>query len=118
MVSARQVSNQFRRLVVSVLLVSLLWLVAAPIAQADSASGAPESTREKQKTVYEGKRNVVNSPGEPATINRSTNANASTASSKTSETVKADRSDRSETAIEQLGDRIKDTFDNFKERVD
>ena len=116
MVSARQVSNQFRRLVVSVLLVSLLWLVAAPIAQADS--GAPDSTSEKQKTVYEGKRNVVNSPGEPATVNRSTNANASTASSKTSETVKADRSDRSETAIEQLGDRVKDTFDNFKEQVD
>lgn len=110
MVSARQIFNHVRRIVVSVLLVSLLWLMAAP-AQADSVSGAPKSPSEKQKTVYEGKRNVVNSPGEPATANKSTNANTSTASSKTPETVKTDLP---ENAIEQLGDRIKDTFDNFK----
>ena len=114
MVSARQIFNDFRRIVVSALLVSLLWLVAAP-AQASHAPGAPESPSEKQKTLYEGKRNVVNSLGEPATVNKSTNANASTAASKTSETVKADRTGN---AIEQLGDRIKDTFENFKERVD
>ncbi len=112
---SRQIFNHFRQIVVSVLLVSLLWLMAAP---AQAVSGAPDSPSEKQKTVYEGKRNVVNSPGEPATVNRSTNANASTASSKTPESVKTDRYDRTETAIEQLGDRIKDTFDNFKDRVD
>jgi len=115
MVSARQVFNHVRRMFVSALLVGLLCLMAAPIAQAGSASGAPANPSEKQKTTYEGKRNVVNSPGEPATANKSTNANSSTASSKTPETVQADRT---ETAIEQLGDRVKETFDSFKSRVD
>ena len=38
MVSARQIFNHFRQIVVSVLLVSLLWLMAAP---AQAVSGAP-----------------------------------------------------------------------------
>jgi hypothetical protein len=67
------VSNLLRRVVLVVMLVGLLLIGGNP-AQAGSAPGAPENPSEKQKTLYEGKRNVVVSDGEPATPNRSTNA--------------------------------------------
>jgi hypothetical protein len=67
------ISDLLRRVVLVVMLVGLLLLNGNP-AQAGSSPGAPENPNEKQKTLYEGKRNVVVSDGEPATPNRSTNA--------------------------------------------
>ncbi|MGV0029301.1 hypothetical protein [Phormidesmis priestleyi] len=66
------ISDLLRRVMLVVMLVGLL-LLGGP-AQAGSAPGAPENPSEKQKTLYEGKRNVVVNEGEPATPNRSTNA--------------------------------------------
>lgn len=114
MVSVRSIFNHLRRVVVSVLLMSLLFFAIAPAAQADYAPGAPDSPSEKQKTLYEGKRNVVNSPGEPAKANLSTNANKSSASSRTPETVKNNRQERTESAIDKLVNKVEDTFDSFK----
>ncbi len=116
MISARSIFNHFRRVVVSVLLMGLLLSAIAPAAQADYAPGAPDSPNEKQKTLYEGNRNVVNSPGEPAKANLSTNANTSSASSRTSETVKNNPQDRAETAIDKLVNKVEDTFDSFKKQ--
>ncbi len=116
MASVRSVFNHLRQIVVSTLLMGLLLFAIAPAAQAEYAPGAPENPSEKQKTLYEGKRNVVNSPGEPAKANLSTNANTSSASSRTSETVKANGQDQAETAIDKLVNRVEATFDNFKQQ--
>jgi len=69
----QHIADLLRRVVLVGLLVGLL-MVGGNSAQAGSAPGAPESPSEKQKTLYEGKRNVVVSEGEPAKPNRSTNA--------------------------------------------
>ncbi|KAM3093366.1 hypothetical protein ACKFKG_19515 [Phormidesmis sp. 146-35] len=69
----QHISHLLRRVVLVALLVGLL-VVGGNSALADSAPGAPENPAEKQKTLYEGKRNVVVSEGEPAKPNRSTNA--------------------------------------------
>ena len=72
-----QFVNILRRTTLLVLLMGLLWLSSAPMQTAQAAdysAGAPESPSEKQKTLYEGKRNVVVSDGEPAKPNKSTNA--------------------------------------------
>jgi hypothetical protein len=56
-----RIANILRRTVVVGLLVGMLWLTGLPtsIAQAAYAPGAPENPSEKQKTLYEGKRNFV-----------------------------------------------------------
>ena len=87
MISARSILNHLRRVVGSVLLMGLLLFTIAPAAQANSAPGAPESPSEKQKTLDEGNRNVVDSPGASAKVNLSPNANTSSALSRTLETT-------------------------------
>lgn len=71
-----RIAKLLRRTVLVALLVGLLSVshVFTQAAYAETAPGAPENPSEKQKTLYEGKRTVVVSEGEPAKPNQSTNA--------------------------------------------
>ncbi len=55
----------FHRTVLMILVLGMLWILPAQALQTDADysahPGAPENPLEKEKTVYEGKRNVVNS---------------------------------------------------------
>lgn len=54
----------FHRTVLMILVLGMLWILPAQALQTDadysSHPGAPENPEMKEKTVYEGKRNIVN----------------------------------------------------------